>query len=326
MSIAALVLAFPMAPIGLILGIVALVRLRRHRPPVRGRGFAIAAIVVGCYSVVMITAVVVPVLIDPDSERWGNSGTAMTDLAVGTCFLSPSAEDLSADGEVTDVETVPCAEPHDAEVVALLDVGRELEEYPGEEWWDTTAYERCAEEARRYAIDPWAGSAILEYYHPSRPGWAAGDHIVTCVIATPGGGTTDSMRGFRVDHTPEQLAYLDAVGPYDDLWWGVPTTAEEEADVSALIDWAGRMADGSRRAAEDLRAAEWGTGAGVAEAAEALAERYATESGAWESAAGAEDPDLFWEHYEEATLLVGAEEVELREALGLGTGTPSVLG
>ncbi|MBB0231779.1 DUF4190 domain-containing protein, partial [Streptomyces calidiresistens] len=326
LAITAVVLALFLWPIGILLGIIALVRSRNRKPPGPGRALAIIAIVVGCVPLLLIAVAVVLVLMDPEREGWGTSGTSMTDLSVGTCFLSPSSEDISAEGEVDAVETVPCAEPHDAEVVALLDAGREVEGYPSEEWWDTTAYERCAREARRYAIDPWGGSAILEYYHPSRSGWAAGDRTVTCVLSTPGGGATGSLRGFRLNHTPEQLAYLDAVGPYDDLWWGVPTTAEDEGDIPALRAWAERMAEGSRRAAEELRAADWGRGAEVAEAAESLAERYAAESGVWESAAGAEDPHVFWERYEEATLLVGPEEVELREALGLGTGAPTVLG
>ncbi|MBB0245739.1 hypothetical protein FNQ90_16915, partial [Streptomyces alkaliphilus] len=326
LAITAFVLAILLWPIGLVLGVIALTRLRRGKPPAPGRGLAVAAIVVGCLPLVILAIAVALVLLDPEGEGWNASGTDLTDLTVGTCFLSPSPEDISADGEVDTVETVPCAEPHYAEVVALLDAGREVEGYPGDEWWETTAYERCAAGARRYAIDPWTGGTTLEYYHPSRAGWAAGDRTVTCVLSTPGGGATGSLRGFRLNHTPAQLAYLDAVGPYDDLWWGVPMATEGDEDITAVRAWAQRMADGSRRAAEELRAADWGRDADVAEAAGALAERYAAEAGVWESAAGAEDPDLFWERYEEATLVVGPEEVELREALGLGTGAPTVLG
>ncbi len=117
------------------------------------------------------------------------------DVRVGDCLGSvgePSDEGVSS------LSAVPCDEPHDSEVFALVDhPGEPDAEFPGDEALADFAQERCAEEFATYVglayVDSRYGIATLM---PSADTWADGDRELVCRATDFGGGQlTGSVRG-----------------------------------------------------------------------------------------------------------------------------------
>ena len=93
-------------------------------------------------------------------------GESVFDLKVGDCVAS-----LGAGAEAEEVErvrTVDCSEPHDGEVVAILDV--EGDDFPGEETLFDMGFEGCPSEA----------STSLT---PTEDSWnELGDREIVCIL------------------------------------------------------------------------------------------------------------------------------------------------
>jgi hypothetical protein len=111
------------------------------------------------------------------------------DLSVGDCF-----DDPVSGSEVSSVDAVDCAEPHDNEVYALYDY--DGDEYPGEEAMSAAADEGC--EAR---FEDYVGIGYFEselyYTHltPTQESWDEGDREVVCVLYEPEAKLEGSMEG-----------------------------------------------------------------------------------------------------------------------------------
>lgn len=103
------------------------------------------------------------------------------DLVVGTCIL-----DDSSASTVTSVQSVDCADPHDAEVFAsiLLADG----DFPGAETVAQAGIDQCAQQFAAFIGIPFASSTLTyEYYAPSAETWAAGDRALLCLVRDPNG-------------------------------------------------------------------------------------------------------------------------------------------
>lgn len=101
-------------------------------------------------------------------------------LTAGDCIVS---SDL---GESFDkVPRVECTEPHDAEVVSVFKMPNGDFD---EEAMDDAALVTCFADADSYLGGDYSAitSEGLEviYFTPSSQSWAAGDHEVTCLVAT----------------------------------------------------------------------------------------------------------------------------------------------
>lgn len=139
LSIAALICGLVVGPVGLVLGIIALARIRRSGA--KGRGFAITGIVLGALSTVASVAFVALIASNVYNTSPSNITEARTitadQLEAGHC-----AHLVDIDGAGEQVPIVPCSDAHDVEVIA--DLGGD----PRAHWGDTTALtENCAQQA-----------------------------------------------------------------------------------------------------------------------------------------------------------------------------------
>ena len=152
------------------------------QPARRGRGITLA---------VVITLAAVLVL---GGGAWGigywlqtrpvaiDSATTATarQVTTGHCLA-----ELPPDGSVSRVRLVPCAEPHEAEVVGVLDLGPGP--WPGEEAVDAQVERWCEMDTAQRE----AGFTAVAWT-PSSRGWAQGDTRGVCIAWLEGGGVTGS--------------------------------------------------------------------------------------------------------------------------------------
>ena len=140
-SIAALVCGLVAGPLGLILGIIALLRIRRSGA--KGRGFAITGIVLGALTLIAsvgLVALAASGVFDTSPASITEARTITADqMEAGHC-----SNLVDVDGAGERVPVVPCSDAHDVEIIA--DLGGD----PRAHWGDTTALtESCAQ----WAID-----------------------------------------------------------------------------------------------------------------------------------------------------------------------------
>jgi hypothetical protein len=112
------------------------------------------------------------------------------DVAVGDCFDTPAAED----GEVSQLVTVSCDEPHDNEAYFLFDLeGDDDDEYPGESAIDDLGVAGCSEEFEDYVGTPIEESSLtgVPLLTPSEDSWEDGDREVVCVVFATNGDQLD---------------------------------------------------------------------------------------------------------------------------------------
>jgi hypothetical protein len=203
MSIGALIPLVGVATI--VLAIVALVRIGDGRA--RGKGRAILAIVISLAWLGGIAALVAFAAVN-DSGNDGirdASGTVTSPgvvstqrLREGDCFLDPGLVGLGA-GETkrsSSVRAVPCSQPHDLEVFAVVRV--EATSFPGDENIAAQADTDCRARFDSYVGMSFDDSTLdIFYYLPTAGTWSRmNDRTITCSVAD-GGRATGSLRGAR---------------------------------------------------------------------------------------------------------------------------------
>lgn len=103
------------------------------------------------------------------------------DLQVGDCFDDTGSIVSEESGEVASLPGVPCADPHDNEVFAIVDLG--ISTYPDDEALTQLAWDKCM--AR---FEPWVG---LEYdsseldiltLTPTRESFSSSNRDVVCAV------------------------------------------------------------------------------------------------------------------------------------------------
>ncbi|MEU0056378.1 DUF4190 domain-containing protein [Streptomyces sp. NPDC006334] len=321
-AIAALVLGVLcfLPAVGLILGIVALVQIKKRGE--RGKGMAIGGAVLsglGLAAWILLLATGGGSAFMEGVKEGAARNTSLS-LVKGDCFDVPGA---SFGKDVYDVDKVPCAGEHDAEVFGVVPLPGD--DYPGDSSVSDQAEDQCWTLQSAYAMDSWSLTKDVEVYHltPTRESWEWGDREITCVFAHTGekGALTGSLRTDGTTLDPDQLAFLTAMSAFDDALLQEPEDLPED-DLEANHNWAADMGDMTGEQAQVLRGHPWS-----AEAQEPLAalvtdlQKAAEE---WTAAAEASDVDTFYEHYENAYAYVdGDATVTARKALGLSTTRPS---
>jgi hypothetical protein len=214
LAIVSLVAAFVCGPLGLILGIIALVQINKTGQ--KGKGLAIAGAVLGAISLVLSFVFVIP-LLRAGSDPTTTSGTASTSssssdssttsstssttsdspstdtvdafsIKIGDCFLDPNVSQVSS------LEIVPCSQPHFAEAFHKFDLTDAT--MPDETLMKQRASDGCTP-----AFDAFIGVAYndsaLDYYYftPTTESWASGDREILCAVLDPAGDTTGSLAG-----------------------------------------------------------------------------------------------------------------------------------
>ena len=321
-AVAALVLGVLcfLPAVGLVLGLVALRRIKRRGE--RGRGMAVAGAVLSSAGLALwVAALSTGVASDVwEGLKDGARGGSVLELDKGDCFNSPGG----LGGWTTDADLVPCAREHDGEVFAVIDLPDGG--YPGDDSLTDTADERCYDLQDAYVMDAWAlpGHVDVYYLVPSRVSWRYGDREITCLLGNrdPGGTLTGSLRRDATTLDAHQLAYLEAVAVLNSAMEQAPEAESVEEDLPGHREWAEKIAAALGEQTGMLREHEWPAGARqpVRELAAGLDE--AREE--WTKAAGADDVDTYYEHYDRGWELTDPEDsVTAREALGLATTPPA---
>jgi hypothetical protein len=175
--------------LSVIFGIVALTQIRRY--PQDGRGLAIAGLALsGAWVAVfgVLIAVGIATGADGDSRGHVTSGSVEVEsLKVGDCVNG-----VRENQEFRRLPTLPCAEPHQAEVFALITIPESS--WPGDtaiqEWADG-----CVDELEVYSSAAAEDDTLDAFYlHPTRRSWVRGDRTVTCLVVNPD-RRTGSVKG-----------------------------------------------------------------------------------------------------------------------------------
>lgn len=117
-----------------------------------------------------------------------------TDVDVFTIAVGDCLNDGGVDGEVSTVETIDCAQPHDSEAYAsiLMDDG----EFPGDTVVDDFAIEQCTAAFADFVGLSYEESALsFSYYYPTTESWASGDREILCLLVDPAGKVEGSLEG-----------------------------------------------------------------------------------------------------------------------------------
>lgn len=112
-------------------------------------------------------------------------------IRVGDCLESMDW----AGAELTSVPVIPCAEAHESEVYAAVDL--EDGDFPGDDAVATQADGYCYGEYEGFVGMAYEESAFeYGYMSPTQDSWERGDdREVLCVIWDPAGATTGSLAG-----------------------------------------------------------------------------------------------------------------------------------
>jgi len=185
LAITSLVLGIiPVGILGIVVGIIALVRIRRSGR--RGRGMAIAGIVLGSlWFVGVASAVAIGVANTADRADDGavvaRGSVAATELRTGDC---PSA---LPDSATRTLSVVPCTEPHVAEVFASFPISSGA--YPGEAEAKRFGGGGCTERLAGYVGPGREDEFDLVFLYPTDQSWRLGDRAVSCMVTAPDGAT-----------------------------------------------------------------------------------------------------------------------------------------
>jgi hypothetical protein len=116
------------------------------------------------------------------------------DIRLGDCF-----NDGSASGEITSIDGVPCSEPHDNEVFALVNLTQSS--FPGDEAMEALAFETCLKKFEAFVGKDYESSQLDIFpIYPTRQSWnELDDREVVCALYDLDlKKLAGSMRGSRV--------------------------------------------------------------------------------------------------------------------------------
>ncbi|WP_329422762.1 DUF4190 domain-containing protein [Streptomyces sp. NBC_01693] len=328
-AIASLVLSLAcLAPLGLIFGIIALVRISQHRE--RGRGLAVAGIAVS--SVVLLFSLLVMVGAlhfsvwssnTPRGPASQSSAASVFALKTGDCF-TPATE-LSPDNQGplrnATAERLPCDGPHRGEIYGSFELSGQGA-FPGTEEVMKTSRERCGALLPDYALDFMAHGRLQTYfYYPDRGGWERGRRTVLCWAGKPQGNLRESIRMGESDVDPAQYRYLRAFRPLLEAQLRSPQQGPDR-DLAAASGWAGQMGAAYAETARLLGEARGGLPGDARGPAGRIVVRFEEAVPYWEQASRAENAEAFLAALKEAESdsdVIAELDSEARTAMGLPT-------
>ncbi|WP_369248956.1 DUF4190 domain-containing protein [Streptomyces sp. R41] len=324
LAISALVLGILcfLPAVGLVLGIVALAQIKKRGE--RGKGMAVGGMVMSSIGVVLLTVAVatggVGDFWDGFKDAANDSGGAAFSLKKGECFDAPGG---ALEGMAYDVDKVPCAGEHDAEVFA--DFRMSGGAYPGDGAITDSADEKCYALKDAYAMDAWAvpDNVDVYYFTPTRQSWRLGDREITCMFGNTDekGSLTGSLRKDATTLDADQLAYLLAAQGINAAMDAAPDEEYVEDDLPGHKKWATKVSEALTTQADTLRG--HGFAPAVRKPVDALVKDMELSQKEWAKAAAAQDADTFYTHYEKGMKLIDPKKtVTTRKALGLATTPP----
>jgi hypothetical protein len=158
----------------------------------RGRGLAIAALILSLLWIAGVAAVVAAVI----SSVAGRDDAGVIDkagnLSVDALRPGDCLENFGEGGSFT-VDAVPCGEPHAAQVYAVYDLP-DQDEFPGVETVVSQAEQGCIQRLAAAAsgrVD--SGELSVAYFHPQEGTWGRGDREVACLVTAENGTMTQPV-------------------------------------------------------------------------------------------------------------------------------------
>ncbi|MFF1302697.1 DUF4190 domain-containing protein [Streptomyces sp. NPDC058307] len=326
LAVASLVLGvlccFP--AVGLVLGVIALVQIRKKGQS--GKGLAIAGSVLSSLGLALWVLVLATGGLSDAWEGFKKGATQGTAFSAvkGQCFDAPGE---SLEGLTYDVDEVPCAGAHDGEVFGEFRMAGGSA-FPGDGAVSDAADDKCYPLRDTYAMDTWAlpKNVDVYYFGPTRQSWRLGDREVTCIFGNTDGKATltGSLRADETTLDTYQISLLKSLNALDAVLWEEPEDYPED-DLSGYRDWSRDLHDSLGDQIRALGAHSWPAKADKQVAA--LVKDMRQARGEWAKAVTAADDadvDAFYTHYDKGYEYVdGPSTVTARKALGLATKRPT---
>jgi len=182
--------------LGLILGIVALSRVKKSGRG--GRGLAIAAIIISLLSMVGGGIIFANrASSQPAQAARSDSGSITTggsvpanQLRTGDCINYPSSTATA----IQSLDAVPCSQPHDGEAYANAPLPL-TGSWPGNAAVMTAAQTECRNAFQAFVgISPDTTTLSVIYLYPQQVNWEAGDRGYVCLVGDKT-KTTGTLQG-----------------------------------------------------------------------------------------------------------------------------------
>ncbi len=179
--------------LSVIFGIIALSQIRRRGQ--RGRGFAIAGLVLsGVWVVVVIGIVIAGAMQSANRSSTGRitkSGSiSIFSLKVGDCFQNPAGNSQLS---VNTVTAVPCTTAHNAQTFAAFPATGGSS-YPGNAAMVRQASKGCrARVSGNLDMSKIKNSMTLRFLFPEQQSWTDGHRTVTCLVEDSSADLTASL-------------------------------------------------------------------------------------------------------------------------------------
>ncbi|MCT9078992.1 DUF4190 domain-containing protein [Streptomyces fulvoviolaceus] len=305
---------------GLVLGVIALVQIRKKGQS--GKGMAIAGSILSSVGLALWILALATGGLSEMWEGFKEGAKEGTDFSVvkGQCFNTVGG---SLEGLTYDVDEVPCAGEHDGEVFGEFRLTGSA--FPGDGGVSVAADEKCYPLQDAYAMDSWALPEDVDVYYfgPTRTSWRLGDREVTCIFGNTDetAGLTGSLRADETTLDADQVALLKALNTVDATLYEEPEDYPED-DLPGYQVWSEDLRDVLGDQIEALNAHSWP--ADTEKSVSALVKDMEGAQKEWAKAAVADDPDAFYTHYDKGYAYVdGPTTVTAREALGLASDPPS---
>ena len=181
--------------LSVIFGIVALNKL--HNRPQRGKGLAIAGL---CLSGVWLAGIAAVLVVGSETAAQRSATTDQItksghvdvfSLRTGDCFQNPSGSQPAAPG-LAQVTAVPCANSHNAQVIAQLPVPGSA--YPGRAALSAQALPGCRASIAAVADrSKLTATMKLLWIYPLPQAWDDGHRTISCLIVDSSQDLTSSL-------------------------------------------------------------------------------------------------------------------------------------
>jgi uncharacterized membrane protein YhaH (DUF805 family) len=175
-----------------VFGVLALRRIKRTGQ--RGRGLAIAGIVLSAAWIVLFVVIAVVGNLgnatrSPTTGAITHSGNlSVFSLAVGDCFNNPPGAT-----SLTTVTAIPCTQAHNAQIYAKFDVSGSIVNYPGTASLTRTATRGCNNRVSSLDKSMITDSMQIRFLYPLADSWLDGNRTISCMIANPVSNITSSL-------------------------------------------------------------------------------------------------------------------------------------
>lgn len=161
--------------VAFVFGLIALSRIKKHGPR-RGRGLAIAGVVIG------ILVALGGIAADFAIGYFATHTTSYSDLRAGDCVKRPN-------GEVSLLRHQSCSADHDRQVFATFDVNQASSSYPGRTELRGLAEGECVSRFNAVAADaPNRSELGVFFLVPNQTSWEDSDNRrVVCLVGNRNG-------------------------------------------------------------------------------------------------------------------------------------------